>query len=114
MVAGFFLGTGMGGFSRPTSSSMKTATLHNAYKNKKKVFKSLNNMIGETIVVDGKRIKITKSYVNNKKSEIQHIFDQVDKLKSDSGLKLNHPNEAALLTLMQQRNKIEALQGDKI
>lgn len=87
--------------------------MYQAYKYKSKVFESLDNMVGETININGKRVKLTKSFINNKKAEMQHLFNQVDSVKSEAGVKLGHESEATLVSLIKRRNHIEAFQGDK-
>lgn len=113
-IAGFVIGAFASTSSRPTSSSMKMASIYKAYKYKKDVFKSLDNMVGETININGKRVKLTKSYINNRKQKMQHLFNQVDAIKSESGAKLNHESEVALVALLNRKNTIEAIQGLKI
>ena len=113
-IAGFVIGSMASISSRPTASSMQLASLHKAYKYKSDVFQSLDKMVGETINLNGKRVKLTKSFINGEKQRLNNLFEQVDSLKSQSGVKLNNESEATLLALVNRRNNVEAFQGHKV
>ena len=112
-IAGFVIGSVASISSRPTTSSMQVASLHKAYKYKDNVFQSLDKMVGETININGKRVKLTKSFINSRKQKLNRLFEQVNSLKSQPGVKLNNESEAILLSLINRRNNVEAFQNDK-